>query len=93
MEFLKGVDPWFINMLAFVLALYFVWSIKGLFRDLRVSIDDLKKLIQDLYEHRNDHEHRITALETRCDIQHGSEFPTQRQGHGRRKTDRPLLED
>lgn len=84
----SSADPWFINMLLVGLAAYFLWSIKGLFKDLKDSITDLKKLITDLYEHRNDHERRITAIETKCLWEHGEMgFTPQRLSGGRRPYD------
>ena len=85
-DLVKAVDPWFLNMSVVGLAVYFLWSIKGLFRDLKESILELKSLIQDLYNHRNDHENRLVALETRCKYQHG-DVDAVRQGTGRRLAD------
>ena len=82
-EMIKTIDPWFLNMAVFVLATYFTWSVKGLFKDLKESIADLKNLIKDLYEHRNHHETRLTTLETRCTLHHG-DATMERQGHGRK---------
>lgn len=72
-DILKSADPWFLNMAVICLAAYFLWSIKGLFKDLKDSIADLKTLIKDLYDHRNDHEVRLTAMETRCRLKHNKD--------------------
>lgn len=85
-EVIKTIDPWFLNIAVIGLASYFLWSIKALFKDLKESITDLKALIKDLYDHRNDHESRIVALETKCAYQHGDPEAV-RQGPGRRSTD------
>ena len=69
-DLLKTIDPWFLNLLVMLLSAYFLWSVRGLFKDLKDSIRDLKQLISDLYDHRNDHETRIVALETRCNERH-----------------------
>jgi nitrogen fixation-related uncharacterized protein len=68
--FLQQVDSWFLVFLVIVFGGYFLWSIKGLFDDLKSSIKDLEETIKELFEHRNDHEVRLTALETRCDMIH-----------------------
>lgn len=81
-DIVKTIDPWFLNLLVIILAAYFLWSVKGLFKDLRESILELKKLITELYDGRNDHEKRITALETKCAWEHG-------ENPARRATDHP----
>lgn len=87
-DMIKGIDPWFLNLAVGCLAAYFLWSVKGLFNDLKDAIKDLKELIKDLYEHRNDHERRIVALETKCTLQHGKPVGgVDRQGAGRRSND------
>ncbi len=91
-DIIKQADTWFVNLLVISLAAYFLWSIKGLFRDLKQSITDLKELIRDLYEHRNDHEVRIVTLETRCKIKScdDQQYEHQRMTGGRRSTDPPV---
>lgn len=74
MDFMKSVDTWFLVISVVLLGGYFLWSVKGIFADFRTAINELKDLIKELFEHRNDHETRITALETRCDIMHGEEW-------------------
>ena len=69
-DLLKGVDSWFLVLAVLFFGGYFLWSMQNLFNDLKLSIAELKLLITSLFEHRNNHETRITALETRCDIMH-----------------------
>lgn len=68
LELMKTVDNWFLILAVFIFGSYFLWSIHRLFMGLQQSIEELKKLITDLFEHRNGHETRITALETRCKL-------------------------
>ena len=86
-DIIKTIDPWFLNMSVIGLAVYFLWSMKALFKDLKDSINELKALIKDLYDHRNDHESRIVALETKCTVQHGGDYEPIRVGAGRRAVD------
>lgn len=72
-DFLKTVDSWFLILVVIFLGGYFLWSVKGIFSDFRSTINELKELIKELFENRNDHESRITALETRCDVMHGND--------------------
>jgi hypothetical protein len=72
-ELLKTVDNWFLILAVILLGGYFLWSVQRLFRSLQDSLDDLKKLIGKLFDMRNDHETRITTLETRCEIMHGDD--------------------
>lgn len=69
-EFLKTVDSWFLVLTVVLLSGYFLWSIKRLFDDLKATIKELKDTIKELFDHRNDHETRLTALETRCEMMH-----------------------
>jgi hypothetical protein len=73
MDLLKGVDSWFLVLVTILLGGYFLWSVNGLFSNLQVTITELKLLIKELFQDRNDHESRINALETRCDIMHGND--------------------
>lgn len=75
LDLLKGVDVWFLVFVVFalcgcvsVLGGYFIWSMKGLLYDLKASIRELKETIKELFEDRNDHENRITILETRMSV-------------------------
>jgi hypothetical protein len=67
---LKGVDTWFLMFLVVVLGGYFLFSIKQLFAGLQGTLKELKDLIKELFEDRNDHAARITALEVRCAERH-----------------------
>jgi hypothetical protein len=81
-DFLKGVDSWFLILAVVTLGGYFLFSIKQLFNGLQKTLDELKSLIKELFENRNTHETRITALETRCNERH-----TVRSGHDPREHD------
>lgn len=63
-ELLKSVDSWFLILAVLLLSGYFLWSVRGLFSDLKASIDELKATITKLFEDRNGHEIRITKIET-----------------------------
>jgi hypothetical protein len=105
MEFMKSVDTWFLIMSVVLLGGFFLWATKYIFDGLQKSVIDLKdsfktygekmdRVLDELFNHKNDHESRIVALETRCDIQHGeSEHTPKRQSGGRRKYDpkEPLI--
>jgi len=69
-DFLGTVDRWFLVVAVVVLGGYFLWSIKNMFHDLQDSIRNLQQTIKELFEHRNDHEVRLTAIETKCDMFH-----------------------
>lgn len=71
--FLATVDNWFLILLVVLLGGYFLWSVQRMFNGLLESINELKQLIKGLFEDRNDHESRLTALETRCDLMHGDD--------------------
>jgi len=71
-EFLKGVDTWFLVLAVALLGGYFIVSIRVLFTGLQKTLDELKTLIKELFDDRNGHEVRITALETRCNDKHGA---------------------
>jgi len=96
MEFLKSVDTWFLILVVVLLGGFFLWAVKYLFDGIKQSIIDLgnsfkesigelKELVKELYNHRNDHEIRIVRIETRCgacpDNMH-------REGLGRREGDK-----
>ena len=80
-DVLVATPSWFLIFLVIVLGGYFFYSVKRLFEGLKESFKDLKNMIEKLFEDRNDHADRITALEARCEERHG-----QRTGHERRKT-------
>ena len=67
-QLLQSVDQWFLVISVMILSGYFLWSIKRLFDDLKSTIKELKDTIKELFDHRNDHETRLTALETRCEM-------------------------
>lgn len=69
-DIFKGVDSWFLIFLCVILGGYFLFSIKQLFAGLQATLNELKMLIKELFEDRNTHESRITALETRCAERH-----------------------
>lgn len=73
-ETLKMVPVWFL-IIAIVLLVsavtllsgYFLWSVKGILTGFKEAVDELKTLIQKLFDQHNDHETRLSALEGRCD--------------------------
>jgi len=69
-EVLKGVDNWFLVFLVIVLGGYFLWSVQKMFAGLQETILELKNLIKELFEDRNDHGERIKAIEARCEERH-----------------------
>lgn len=105
MDFLKSVDTWFLVLAVVILAIFFVWAVQYLFNGLKTSIENLgisfqnsveklEKMISNLYAHRNDHESRLVALETKCVWEHGVEPPAYnhpRLSPGRRTYDPPTL--
>ena len=102
MDVLKTVDTWFLILTIVVLAGFFVWAIQYIFSGLKESIHNLdqsvkssaekmEKLIDELFNHRNDHESRIVALETTCHMRHGSDdHNPARMSGGRRYYDPPV---
>jgi len=67
-DFFKSVDSWFLVLCVVLLGGYFLWSIQNLFADLKASIKELKDTIEELFKDRNNHEGRITVLETRMSV-------------------------
>lgn len=72
---LGKVDVWFLIFLVVFLFVvssalggYFLWSVKGILRELKESIAYLRDTISKLYDCRNDHDLRIKVLETRIKI-------------------------
>lgn len=65
-DILQSTDKWFLVLAFLFFGGWFVWSVRRLFEDLRETIQELKDTIKELFDHRNDHETRITAIETRC---------------------------
>ena len=102
MDVLKTVDTWFLIIAVVLLAGFFVWAIQYIFSGLKESISSLdksvkesaakmEKLIDELFNHRNDHESRIVALETTCHMRHGADdYSGTRRSGGRRHYDPPL---
>ena len=95
MDFLKSVDSWFLIISVALLGGFFLWAVKYIFEGVKQSIDDLdnsvkesaremKQLIQELFIHRNDHEKRLVALETKCSYNHDDEHIPPRASGGRR---------
>ena len=95
------VDTWFLVVLVAALGGFFIWAMQRILAGLEGSIGKLdasfqktagkmETLIEELFSHRNNHENRIVALETRCDMQHGivpQNHTPQRQSGGRRAYD------
>jgi hypothetical protein len=86
MQFLTSVDTWFLIIAVIVLAAFSGWCLKYLFDGIKKSISDLgltfeksaekmTRMFEELYNYKNSHETRLTALETRCDMQHGIPYP------------------
>ena len=63
-DIIKGLDPTLLVLLVLLLGGYFIWSVK-------TGLRDIKDLIKELFEDRNEHEDRIKELEVRCNIFHG----------------------
>lgn len=68
---LKTVDNWFLILVVVLLGGYFIWSVQKGLESLLKTIQELKDLIEELFNDRNSHEKRIVRLETRCVIKHG----------------------
>lgn len=72
-ELLKSVDQWFMILAVILLSGFSLWSVKRWTEGLTQAIQELKETLKELFEDRNDHAKRITALETRCEVIHGKE--------------------
>lgn len=70
-EFLKTVDNQFLILVVLLLGGYFIWSVQRGLDSLLRTIQELKDLIEELFNDRNGHERRIVRLETRCVMKHG----------------------
>jgi len=68
---LDKVDPWFVQILATALAGYFLWSVQKILRDFKDQVKELKETLRKLFDRGDDHEHRLSHLEGRCDAMHG----------------------
>lgn len=66
MEHLKGMDGWFVNLVAFLGACYFLWSVKGILKGLREDIQKLQETIEKIFNRTDDHETRLSRLEGIC---------------------------
>lgn len=71
---LKDTPTWFlivavVLMGGIITALggYFLWSVKGILVGFKEAVDELKSLIQKLFDKHDDHETRLSALEGRCE--------------------------
>ena len=70
-EFIKSIDVWFLVLAVMLLGYWFVWSVRNIFDNFIKAINDLRKLIDKLFDKNDDHETRLSALEGRCDAMHG----------------------
>jgi hypothetical protein len=102
MEFMKSVDTWFLIMAVAVLAAFAAWAVQYLFVGIKTSIErlgeqfeksleKLEKLVTELFSHRNNHEIRLVALETKCAWEHRDDFEPPRMSGGRRPYDPPIV--
>lgn len=73
LELLKTVDTWFLILAVIllcgavtILGGYFLWSVKGILSGFRDAVEELKTLIEKLFDKNNNHETRLSALEGRC---------------------------
>lgn len=78
-EFLSALPVWFLVLSILVLfgavsilAGYFLWSVKGILAGFKEAVEELKTLIEKLFDKHDDHEQRLSALEGRCDAMHGT---------------------
>ena len=62
-DILKTVDNWFLLLISAALGLWFVWSLKRIFSDLKGSIERLDKTIEKLFAADKDFENRLSTLE------------------------------
>jgi len=72
---LDKVDPWFVQILALVLASYFLWSVQRILRDFKEEVRGLKETLRTLFQRGDNHENRLSRLEGRCDAMHGKGEP------------------
>lgn len=66
MDSFKAMDGWFVNLVAFGGACYFLWSIRNILTDLKDEIKELKDFINKVFNKSDDHEQRISRLEGIC---------------------------
>lgn len=78
-EFYKSVDSWFLILALVLLGGWFVWSVRNIFEDFKLSVKELKDVVSKMDGRYDGHEIRLVALETRCDFQH--RFDAGRRGY------------
>ena len=62
-DLITGLSNNILVILVLLLSGYFIWSVKS-------GIKEIKELIKELFEDRNNHESRILRLEVRCGLNH-----------------------
>lgn len=65
-EFLKTVPVWFLIVMVIMFGGFSLYSVKQMFASLQATLQELKDLIEELFNNRNNHESRLNVLETRC---------------------------
>jgi len=81
-ELLKTVDLWFLVIAVIVFGGFSVWSLRNVFSGLKESIDNLSKLIENLFKKTDGIETRLSHLEG----EHKT-MACQHSMYGRRVTD------
>jgi len=71
MEGITAIPSWFYQLIAFVLAGYFLWSIKRILDDFKEEVKGLKETLRMLFTKGDNHENRISRIEGRCEANHG----------------------
>jgi len=74
------VDPWFLQIMTLGLGGYFLWSIRQTLRDFKDEVRGLRETFKQLFAKDDNHEHRLSRLEGRCEATHG-ELPGGRRGY------------
>jgi len=67
LQFLNGVDTWFLKLAVFVLGVYFMWSLRKILTDFKEEVKDLKETIVKLFDRGDDFERRLSNMEGRCE--------------------------
>lgn len=67
---LEKADPWFVQLLALVLAGYFLWSVRKVLCDFKDEVKGLKKLIDKLFDRDDNYAQRLSKIEGRCQANH-----------------------
>ena len=70
-EILKSINPWLLILTVILLGGWFVWSVRNIFEGFAKAVNDLRNLIEKLFDKHDDHETRLSSLEGRCDAMHG----------------------